>query len=200
MLPVCNYLKQNLIKNGFTTQYEIVPNVVDTSIFHVKTKKKKETIKFLHISSLNFEQKNIVGILRTLVKLKKTTPKFSFYFGGEGTKEEMISIQKFIEKSDLLNEVRLLGNLTSTEVAYYMQQADCFVLFSNYENQPCVIVESFACGLPVIATNVGGISEFLPTNFGFLIQPSNERQLLNAKENFSQAVIAQKFSSIYELV
>ena len=119
-----------------------------------------------------------------------------------------------------MNEVRLLGNLTSTEVAYYMQQADCFVLFSNYENQPCVIVESFACGLPVIATNVGGISEFLPTNFGFLIQPSNERQLLNAmlkvlqghtfegplniskyaQENFSQAVIAQKFSSIYELV
>jgi len=90
-------------------------------------------------------------------------------------------------------------------------------LFSNYENLPCVIIESFACGVPVISTNVGGISEYFPENFGYLINPRDETALENsilkiynqeispskeimhkyAQDNFGIDSISEKFSSLY---
>ena len=54
------------------------------------------------------------------------------------------------------------------------------VMFSNKENQPCVINEAFSCGLPVISTNVGGITEFFPKNFGIIIEKGNENDLYEA--------------------
>ena len=98
----------------------------------------------------------------------------------------------------------------------YLKDASVFVLFSNYENLPCVILESFSCGVPVISTNVGGISEFFPKSFGKLISKNNKEELLNnlikyyknstvdkekmhayAVDNFSKEVIASKFSELY---
>lgn len=69
------------------------------------------------------------------------------------------------------------------EVAERMKRSDCFILFSNDENQPCVIAESFASGLLVISTNVGGVSEFLPENFGILLDFPNENLLEEAMVN-----------------
>ncbi|MBL0341949.1 MAG: glycosyltransferase [Bacteroidetes bacterium] len=61
-----------------------------------------------------------------------------------------------------------------------MREAYIFVMFSNYENLPCTIVESLASGVPVISTNVGGISEYITPEFGLLIQPRDEAGLKNA--------------------
>ena len=102
-----------------------------------------------------------------------------------------------------------------------MKAANCFVLFSDYENQPCVILESLASGIPVIASKVGGIHEILDKNRGVLVGKNNEDALLEAMkrmleknveldssedlrkyvvENFSKSVIAEKFSEIYNQV
>jgi glycosyltransferase involved in cell wall biosynthesis len=39
------------------------------------------------------------------------------------------------------------------------KKADAFILFSRHENFPCVVIEALCCGLPVVASNVGGIAE-----------------------------------------
>jgi glycosyltransferase involved in cell wall biosynthesis len=65
---------------------------------------------------------------------------------------------------------RYLGNLTSDEemVAAY-QSADLYVHPARMENAPCTIQESLACGTPVLAFAVGGISEtVIPGKTGFL--------------------------------
>ena len=61
-----------------------------------------------------------------------------------------------------------------------MSEHDAFVLFSKYENQPCVIGESMSVGLYIFSSDVGGISEFFPENFGILIEKDNEEELCNA--------------------
>jgi glycosyltransferase involved in cell wall biosynthesis len=91
-------------------------------------------------------------------------------------------------------------------------------LFSNYENLPCVIAEAFAAGIPVLSTNVGGISEFFNEKLGILIEVKNETELLSslnkmldkqgefdnsyihkyAKENFSYDVIGKELLQIYQ--
>ena len=71
------------------------------------------------------------------------------------------------------------GKKTSQEVAQAYQQADFFVLFSNFENLPCVIVEAFASGVPVLTTDVGGIAEIVTPERGILIKSGDEDALLS---------------------
>ena len=52
------------------------------------------------------------------------------------------------------------------------------MLFSNFENLPCVIVEAFASGVPVLSTSVGGIAEILSPERGILIPQGDEEALL----------------------
>jgi glycosyltransferase involved in cell wall biosynthesis len=61
-----------------------------------------------------------------------------------------------------------------------MKKASALVLFSFYENLPCVILESLCCGLPVIATRVGGVPEIIQDDNGLLVDAGNEQQLLQA--------------------
>ena len=58
-----------------------------------------------------------------------------------------------------------------------MPHADFFVLFSNYENAPVVISEALAVGLPIVSSNVGGISEMINEEIGFLIDRKDEKAL-----------------------
>ncbi len=64
------------------------------------------------------------------------------------------------------------GRKSAADVARWMRAADCLVLPSANEGVPNVILEAFASGLPVVASNVGGISEVLDERYGRLIQPA----------------------------
>jgi len=60
--------------------------------------------------------------------------------------------------------IKLIDQIPHREVASILQSTDLLLMFSNYENLPCVILEAFACGVPVISTDVGGIKEYFPEN------------------------------------
>ena len=72
------------------------------------------------------------------------------------------------------------GEIPYSHVAKEMQGSHVFILNSNIENSPCVIGEALSCGLPVIATRVGGISELVNEQNGILIEPQNTKQLTEA--------------------
>jgi len=58
------------------------------------------------------------------------------------------------------------------------------LLFSNHENLPVVMLESYACGVPIISTNVGGIHEHVNENLGRLVERGDEKAFLNELKNF----------------
>ena len=70
-----------------------------------------------------------------------------------------------------------------------MRRADAFVLFSRYENLPCVILEAWSTGLPVIATEVGGVGEHLGGHpeLGALIASEDEAALTAAIVGMAEA-------------
>jgi glycosyltransferase involved in cell wall biosynthesis len=57
-------------------------------------------------------------------------------------------------------------------------------LNSLYENQPVVILEALCCGIPVISSEVGGISENINPENGILFKPNDENELVQAIENY----------------
>jgi glycosyltransferase involved in cell wall biosynthesis len=71
-------------------------------------------------------------------------------------------------------QVHFVGRQEPARVARYMQAADVLAVPSRNEGVPNVILEAFACGLPVVATHVGGIPEVLTHDFlGRLVAPEN---------------------------
>jgi glycosyltransferase involved in cell wall biosynthesis len=79
-----------------------------------------------------------------------------------------------------------------------MRESDFFVLPSLWENQPCVLNEALSCGLPILATRIGGIPEMLDDQTGLLVPPGDVAALtdalckaLNHEIHFDQKRIAQ---------
>jgi glycosyltransferase involved in cell wall biosynthesis len=80
--------------------------------------------------------------------------------------------------------VEFIGLLEGKELVNQMATADVMVVFSNYENFPVVINESFALGIPVIATRVGGIPEFVNKKNGILLEAGNQIELENLLSSY----------------
>lgn len=179
-------LAEGMRSLGYSNRYEIIPNVVDTQCFYpveeeAEAGKIPGTFKLLHVSGLK-RLKNVAGILRVLQKLREKRGDFEFHIVGDG--EEKENLEKMAAEMGMLNrEVFFHGAKGVGEVAEIMRGSHIFILFSDYENSPCVIVESMASGLPVIATNVGGIPELVSEKTGVLVPPGDEAELLTAVDS-----------------
>jgi len=174
--PVSDNLGKAMQKLGLKGNYTKIPNVVDTKRFTVSKPIKNDVFTILHVSSMA-KVKNITGLLHVVKKLESKLENFKFYIIG-GNAEDYIKNAKALN-INLANLV-FKNQVSHEKITSYFQQADVFVLFSDVENLPCVILESFSCGTPVISTDVGGISEFFPENYGLLIEAKNETELLDA--------------------
>lgn len=174
--PVSENLAMHMQKIGLNGNYEIVPNVVDTDLF-VPTKKKASRFTIVHVSSLVQEHKNIRGLLDAIRKFQDKVPRFLFYLIGDNP----IQYQNHINNLGLNPEnYALIDQVSHSKIATFLKKTDVLVLFSNYENLPCVILEAFSSGVRVISTDVGGIKEFFPKDYGILIPPNDEAKLVQA--------------------
>ena len=81
-------------------------------------------------------------------------------------------MERCIAENQLEGSVRLLGE--RSDVADLLQLADVFLLTSKSEGIPLTILEAFASGVPVTATNVGGIPEVIDTEKNGLLAPSGD--------------------------
>ena len=210
--PVSNQLKNAIQSNNYKANYEIVPNVVDVERFK-PAERKQHSFTFLHVSTLTDEIKNISGILYSYAQLEHKNILLKII--GDGETDWIKEKAKSLNIPD--NAILIETEKTHNEIAIAMQQADCFVLFSNIENLPLVIIESMACGLPIITTDVGGISEHmdeskgkmiaardtdsLTKNMNFMILNSakyNSEAIRNyAIENFGNESISRQFNDLY---
>jgi glycosyltransferase involved in cell wall biosynthesis len=177
LLPVTEQLEHAMRKLGFNKPTVIVPNVVNTEYF--KIEKKKSIHTFLHLSHLDNNHKNIEGILQVWKKFSDQVEEVVLELGGDG------DIQHWKKRSVEIGiheeRVSFFGTLNQQEVAEKMNASHTFVLFSNYENLPLVMLEAMASGMNIIATRVGGIAEHMGfCQWNKLIDSKNEEQLLNA--------------------
>jgi len=214
VLPVSKDLGELI--SGIVTPvvYKTVYNVVDTAYFNYNSLREERPFTLIHVSSLN-EQKNPEAIIESFVAFHKLYPRSKLIIAGEVHGDLFLYIfqQKLSE-----NSIQFTGMVPYSEIAQLMQKSDAFVLFSRYENMPCVVLEALCCGLPVITSDVGGLKEVINSDNGIIVHEYttgalteaminlyisylryNKQQISAwAKSKFSYQVIGKEISSIYE--
>ena len=195
---VSNWLLSRLNDLFAIKHSKLIRNAVDISLFYpVKSLNKKK--RFIHVSMMH-PLKNVSGILCALAVLNKTTTEWEMSFIGPASKENL----KLSFDLGLSKQIAWKGALPYCEVAKEMQQANVLIHFSKYENLPCVVNEALCCGLPVISSNVGGISELVNDSNGILVENENIDQLANEiasylqhPDRFNQQLISTSASAMF---
>jgi sugar transferase (PEP-CTERM/EpsH1 system associated) len=118
--------------------------------------------------------KNHEVILRALRRLQECRLKPFFLLVGEGSHRAVL--EREIEGSRLTEDVRLFGY--SDRIHELLNCMDLYIQSSFYEGFSNTVLEAMACGLPVLATDVGGtVDLFSEGQEGFLFRPEDDEEL-----------------------
>lgn len=178
-----------IIRTSIVDEYRIsgdtVPMIFNgRNLDEFQTKKKyseKEYIEFLHVGRFS-DQKNHIMLINAFADALKQNPKLRLVLVGDGP-----LLGEVKEKVLLLGigeNVEFLG--LRTDVNNLMNNADVFLLPSKYEGMPISLIEAMASGLPIIATNVGGVSDMINERSGLLIQV-DQQELTRAMLLFAES-------------
>ena len=138
----------------------------------------------LHIGRFN-HQKNHKGLLEAYAQILQEYPDCSLNLIGDG--ELLEEIQQYANTLGIQDKIHFQGN--QTNVYSFLQEADLFLLPSRFEGMPMTIIEAMGTGLPIVASNVGGVPDMLKDGISGLLvscQPKSVAQavlqLLNSKD------------------
>lgn len=131
----------------------IVPNIADFNQFKFRQRKPVRP-KLLVTRSLE-EIYNVECVIRAFKKVHDYFPESSLGIVGDGS--QRATLEKLVRELNLTDHVTFHGKIEHSKIQNYYDQYDIYVNASNVDNQPGVILEAFASGLPVVSTRVGGI-------------------------------------------
>lgn len=180
--PVSKDLEKHIESYGIRARFCVIPNAVDTSLFSLgertPMRKGEERKKRMLLVALLDSKKGVPYLLEALAYLRKSRDDFVLDSVGSGPNRA--EYKNLVNKLGLADVVHFHGLKTKPEVAGFMKQSDFFVLPSLWENLPCVLIEAMASGLPIVATEVGGIPEIINEKVGVLVPPKDVEALAEA--------------------
>lgn len=216
IMPTSTYLKEAMLSHGLEGNYEVVPNVVNVHSFKPEEHKDQGVIKFIHISSLNDREKNVIGIIRAFHEASKQNKGLELSIVGEGVDKGKYMVE--VNELKLTDKVHFKGRLMREALVREINASDALIMFSNYETFCLVIIEAFACGKPVITSDAGAIKTYMRNDLGIMVRTRDETALTSAilhfasdpkkydshfirqfaVENYSYEKIGEKLNGIYE--
>ncbi len=152
----------------------MIPNGVDTNFFKPPLKSRTaENLKILSIGRL-VPDKNQETLIQAFKIVLRDHPGAELWLLGDGPRQSYLA--QLIKQTLPAGRASLLPG--QADIRPFLQQAGVFVLSSVTEALPNVVLEAMAAGLPVVATDVGGVPEaVMPGQTGWLV-PSREPALL----------------------
>jgi glycosyltransferase involved in cell wall biosynthesis len=227
VLPVSDDTKKQLIMHGLNPQKTItVHNAIDLEIFDDASKRdyidleREDTEKPAIIYAANLvlvkgQEYYLMAAAKILGKHKAR-----FYVIGDGPRREYL--EKLAHSLEIEKDVIFTGRIHWPKIYYVLSNiADICVSSSISENFPFFILECMAARKPIVATNVGGVSEAVIEGVnGYLVPPRDSESLAKAiitlienpehaeqmglegrkfvEKKFSMPVLIEKLEKIYE--
>ena len=142
--------------------------------------KSKEKI-MIFVGSV-IERKGLFYLIRAMRKISQIIPEIKLLIIGETDREPKYykKLLKEINKNNLDRYIKFLGRIDNSQIPLYLNCADIYIQPSFSEGAPVSIIESLACDLPFISTDVGSINELSKNNRGILIKPGDEKGILKS--------------------
>ena len=169
-IAVSHSVKNNIKRFGISDEkIEIIYSGINGDDFKPKKfnpKKVKTKVNILSVSRID-ENKGIFDIIDAVKIIKKRGCEFVINFGGDGPLLE--EAKELVVSNRLNQEVKFLGYIKN--IQEFQLTSDIFVSASYSEGLPLNIIEAMGMGLPVVATNVGGIPEIIEHGKNGLIIP-----------------------------
>lgn len=116
---------------------------------------------------------------------------FDMVFVGSGPLQE--SYETSIAANNLQRNVRFLGNLSHDQISDWLAMSNALCLPSLNEGMPNVVLEALSCGVPVVATQVGGIPDVVTSENGILVPSQNSKQLAEALKS----VVSKSWNAVH---
>ncbi|MBT4121082.1 MAG: glycosyltransferase family 4 protein [Candidatus Magasanikbacteria bacterium] len=197
IITVSEFVRKLGIKNKIAKKekFEIIYNGIKSKViptghqYSLKSKKSKvnEKIKIVFVGRLA-EPKDPIILVKAYEELSnELKEKSEIIIIGGGPKK--IELEKFIVQNKVKN-VNLLGSLSRDQVFDMVNESDVFVLVSKYEGLPMTILEAMSFGLPVVASDVGGVGEIIEDGInGFLLKNNSAEEL---KESLEKLIIDKR--------
>lgn len=164
---ISTYLARWAKRMGYAGHVEVVPNGCDTALFGEDNKTRDRQFFLKHqsadgsrttlITTGRLVRKNAVDIvIRALALLPQD---IHFVIVGDG--EERPALEGLVTDLKVSDRVHFIGEIPNSQIMHYLHASDVFVRPSRAEGMGNSFIEAMAAGLPVIATQEGGIADFL---------------------------------------
>jgi glycosyltransferase involved in cell wall biosynthesis len=209
LTALSSFLLHRAEKFGWKGRGQIVPNGVDLNVFSktISDIEKREIEKKLNkkpgdiflVTSSRLTKKNAVDdIISSLVHLPKNVSLIVIGKGEEGPR-----LQSQVRKLKLSDRVKFTGFIPQGDIPKYFSASDIFVRPSRSEGFGNSFIEAMAARLPVIASPVGGIPDFIDDKeTGVFCAPDNPKSLAEAvsflvgDKETAQKIVAKAYNLV----
>ena len=165
--------------------------------------------------------KNLPMMLEAIAQVRARRPDVVLVLVGEGPQQPVLEARA--RDLGIADATRFIGYVPQTATPDWYRSSDVFALSSDFDNSPNVVLEAMACGLPIVATDVGGLREYVTPPANGLLTPRGDasafaaalltyldddararetgrRNRHDAVTRFSWAVSAAQMRDVYERV
>ena len=189
IITVCQALKDRLVELGVPgSKITVLRNGVDLEIFHVKDRnalRSKFGVSGLVLASVGLliERKGQHLIIEAL----KEIPDATLLLAGSGPDRQMLD--EFAARLGVKDRVRFLGSVDQTTLCEIYNCADISILASSREGWANVLLESMACGTPVLGSAVWGTPEVIASpDAGLLLESRDAKGIVSGINQLRNAM------------
>jgi glycosyltransferase involved in cell wall biosynthesis len=186
-IAISENIKKEIIRMG-VTEGKIYSsfNGVDADFYQPLNLKEKKTQKKIQsipdkkivtfVGRLAF-RKGVDILIRAWAQVIRRFPNAYLLIVGSGEEEK--KLKKLANEFNLVGTIRFVGAVNN--VVDYLQVTDVFAFPSRLEGAPNAVLEALACGLPVVATKIGGIVDIIYDEVNGILVPPESPDLLAGK-------------------
>lgn len=157
----------------------IIPMGVDSGLFVPARKKSGDGTRILYVGRL-IKEKGVSVLLEAVAHLPDPL-RSSIFLDIVGDGPDLKVLQQQARMLGIESRVSFAGSVPNEELPKIYQAASLFIGASDSEGQGVVYLEAMACGVPVIATNVGGVGEIIEHGVnGYLVAPRDPEAIAKA--------------------
>jgi len=218
IISVCKKASLEILNNGFSKETLVeIPNGIDINRFSKSSSKNKKDIRTITYIGRLDSYKGVDFLLKGFKELLSKVDNVRLNIVGDGPDETLLKNEA--------KDLGILDNITfkgrQEDILSELYNTDIFVLPSLSEGMSNVLLEAMACGLPVVATFVGGNSDLIRDRYNGILIPPRDSTMLSAallelledeelaqrlgeearktiEKNYSMDQIVDKYIKLYE--